>query len=110
MWYSRFQSVVVIALALECAPTLMAGDSAAMPGCPPPGKIDTFAQDTWLRRNKYPLGIKVIETKGKGGENVPVTLSVACGEADYAAGQLTPVLDGKLAARAGGRVGHLAGR
>jgi hypothetical protein len=62
---------------------------------PKPEKDNSFALDTWMRRNKYPLSIKVFATDGKGGQNVPITLSVACGEGDYPAGKLCPVLAGK---------------
>ena len=81
-------AVTLLILALGPGPTVAADPGAV----PPPGKLDTFAQDTWLRRNKYPLQIKLSETEGKGGENVPIILSVACGEGDYPAGKLCPVL------------------
>ncbi len=58
-----------------------------------PGKADTFELDTYMRRHKFPLSIALIETEGGEARDVPMTLSVACGEGDYPAGQLTPVLD-----------------
>ncbi len=89
-------AVTLLILALGTGLTV-AADPGAMP---PPGKLDTFAQDTWLRRNKYPLQIKLSEAEGKGGQNVPIILSVACGEGDYPAGKLCPVLAGqRLAAQ-----------
>ena len=69
-----------------------AGTPAAMPAA---GKTDTLEQDRYLRRLKHPLQVKVVETAGEGGENVPLTLSVACGEGDYPAGALCPMLAGE---------------
>ena len=83
---------------------------AADPGAmPPPGKLDTFAQDTWLRRNKYPLQIKLSEAEGKGGQNVPIILSVACGEGDYPGGKVSGACR-PTAGRPSGRACDLAER
>jgi hypothetical protein len=106
-----FWTKVMLVVSVACAtagldrPTmaveqLAAGEAAASTektaaDVPKPEKDNSFAYDTYMRRNKYPLSIVVLETEGKGGQNVPVTLSVGCGEGDYPAGQLTPVLDGK---------------
>ncbi|MCG3179108.1 MAG: hypothetical protein BIFFINMI_01439 [Phycisphaerae bacterium] len=93
-------SALLLAAALCVAPrtTAAAPDADGAGAMPPPGRADTFAQDTWLRRNRFPLRIKVIATDGKGGQNVPVTLSVACGQGDYPAGELCPMLGGEALA------------
>ena len=56
---------------------------------------ERLAADRELRRTKHPLTVKLIEWERTGGESVPVTLSVGCGEGDYPAGRLRPVLGGR---------------
>ena len=59
-----------------------------------PGNSDTFELDKHLRRNKHPLTVKLIARDAtKTATNVPVTMSIGCGEGDFPAGKLCPVLD-----------------
>jgi len=79
----------MLAVGLLAGPTrgLCADGVAAFEAC--------LAADRKLRRTKYPLTVKLIECRGAGGEAVPVTLSVGCGEGDWPVGRLCPVLGGK---------------
>ena len=72
---------------------VMAGPALSQP--PAPGKADTNELDTYLRRNEFPLTVKLIAVGGQAGTNVPVTMGIACGEGDYPVGKLCPVLNGK---------------
>ena len=62
---------------------------------PKPGKSDTFELDRYLRRNAHPLTVKLIARDAQATTNVPVTMGIGCGEGDYPAGKLCPVLDGE---------------
>lgn len=53
-----------------------------------------LAADRDLRRGKYPLTVKLIG-QGGAGKSAPVTLSIVCGEGDYIAGKLCPLIEGK---------------
>jgi hypothetical protein len=92
---SQFLDRIVLAFFFAVGLSAVGLAAEAAEPMPPPGKADSFAQDTWLRRNKYPLRIEVSDLDGKERTNLPVTLSVACGKGDYAAGKLCPTLDDK---------------
>jgi len=81
--------VVCVLIVGLCPPSGASGDPL------PHGNVSTAKHDASLRRDRYPLTVKLIEFEGKGGTDVPVTLSVACGEGDYPKGQLCPVLNGR---------------
>ena len=74
---------------------LTLGPASAAQRPPPAAAADTFALDTHLRRNEYPLTADLIEYSGTGGRDVPVTMGLGCGEGDFAVGRLCPLLNGK---------------
>jgi len=61
---------------------------------PMPGKSDTSELDTYLRRNRHPLTVKLIARHSTAAANIPVTMGIGCGEGDYPTGKLCPVLNG----------------
>ena len=69
--------------------------SAFAGGPPAPTATDSFARDAWMCRKAHPLTVKLIEYGKTGGQNVPVTMAIGCGENDYAVGRLCPAIDGK---------------
>ena len=91
----RVHVLVTLALIGLAGGAFGATEEKPDPSAPKPAKDNSFEYDAYMRHTKYPLSIVLIETEGKDAKNVPMTLSVACGESDYPAGQLTPVLDGK---------------
>ncbi len=67
-----------------------------VPAQPAPGKSDTLALDTYLRRDVHPLTVKLIpHDLARAVHDAPVTFGVGCGEGDHPAGKLCPVLNGR---------------
>ncbi|MGD8240624.1 MAG: hypothetical protein PVH68_18860, partial [Armatimonadota bacterium] len=79
-----FSALALCLTALACA------------GEPPEaGRTDTSALDTHLRRERFPLTVKLIEHSGTGGQSVPLTCGIGCGQGDFPSGTLSPVLNGE---------------